>query len=251
MSGNVPSVDWSLIIGAEVFFVVLLWTKKYIHYETRTIPRALIGANRVALYIYWLIMLPGVILHELSHALAALILFVNVQGIVISPTEDEGSVILGMVRHEKAGLLRSMIIGIAPLVAGVLIVLLIGALAFDLTGIYRALVSGDWPTAIRLPTASLAHWWGWGALYLIFTFSANMFPSSADLLPWMWWGLAAAPFLIAALAQLAAPLLPWLVMLVNSAFRGLTLILAFTIVVDIPMLLLLTASAEAIVKQFP
>jgi hypothetical protein len=247
MQGGVPRIDWWLVIGTTFFFIVLARTRLYLHHDAILIPSMLIGTNRLALWLYALFMFPGTLLHELSHAGAALALLVDVHSFSVAPTDD----VLGMVRIEKPDVVRSTIIGLAPLFVGTSIVLIVSALVFDLTHVYDALVQGNWATAANTVIANLSSIWEWAAVYVVFVVSANMFPSHADIPRWLQIVLLFLPVLIAGAISLAAPLAPWLVEATNTVFRWLLLIFGFTLAVDLPILLLLTASTEAIAKQFP
>jgi hypothetical protein len=68
--------------------------------------------------------LPGTFLHEIAHYLMAMALFVKVGKMELIPKiEGEGKVKMGSVQIEKVDLIRSLIVGVAPLILGVAILL--------------------------------------------------------------------------------------------------------------------------------
>jgi hypothetical protein len=86
-------------------------------------------SKKAATYIYTFLFLPGIIFHELSHFLAALFLLVPVGKISLGPVFDEDEkgnlkeIKLGSVAIGKAGLIRGTLIGFAPFIFGVSIIL--------------------------------------------------------------------------------------------------------------------------------
>lgn len=67
-----------------------------------------------------LFFLPGTITHEMAHYFAALILMLQVKEVKIFPEWEKNYIKLGKVLYEKKDLVRSIIVGIAPVLAGFL-----------------------------------------------------------------------------------------------------------------------------------
>lgn len=67
--------------------------------------------------------LPGIIIHELSHFLVASLLFVPVGEIEFMPEIEEGGLKLGSVSIGQTDPIRRFLIGVAPVVAGLSIIL--------------------------------------------------------------------------------------------------------------------------------
>jgi hypothetical protein len=246
MDGELPGIDWGLVLGTTLLFAMLARTQLYLHYEAALMPSMLIGHNRVALWLYAALMFPGTLLHEISHASMATALGIDVQAFDMVPREDA----LASVRIEKPDIVRRVLIGLAPFFTGMCVVLAVGALAFDLTHVYNALVAGQWGEALRTATQNLSSIWGWIALYVVFAVSANMFPSPTDIPPRVQLVFLTFPSLFAGLVDLGGSRLPWLVNLTNTGFQWVLLIFGFTLAIDLPILLLMTAGSEAIAGQF-
>ncbi len=83
-----------------------------------------------------ILFLPGVIIHELSHFLVATILFVKTGTIEFMPVVRGGVVKLGSVEVAHTDPIRRLLIGIAPIVVGVVLLL---ATIYYLTSIQLAM----------------------------------------------------------------------------------------------------------------
>lgn len=229
---------------------MLALTHQFLNYNALFLPTALLGYRKTRLWIYTLVALPGIILHELSHAITALFLLVDVRGFHIGPEEIGNYIRLGYVELGPADALRHSIIGLSPLITGTGVIFVISELTFDITRSYDAFVTSDWIRAIRALGTSLSGKWGWVTIYLIFAVSTHMFPSPADRRKW----LPSALFLLiifgtGAIAGVTGTLTVWLVKPINALFRWLILILGLTLTIDLPILLLFAASVRAVTKQ--
>lgn len=88
-------------------------------------------SKRVSFYLLSIIFLPGTLVHEMSHLIAALITFVPVGRLSLWPEiEENGGVTLGSVAIAQTDPFRRTFIGVAPIVFGSLI-LLLGVFYFE------------------------------------------------------------------------------------------------------------------------
>jgi len=229
-----------------VTLTLLLLVERWIHRHLQGTMLLLTGNREIAVVLYAMPLLPGILLHELSHAFAALLLGVRVGRISIRPKRAGERVQLGFVPVEKTDVVRASLIGLAPLLAGSGAILLIGYTIFGLSAAGAALASGDWA---NLMTGLLGASDAWLWAYAIFAVSNTMLPSRADRQPWtpvllfllltgaLVWAAGLGP----ALAEnLAGPL--------ATALRWLTVMCVFTIVVDLPFVLLI-ALVEKVVGR--
>jgi hypothetical protein len=113
--------------------------------------------------------LPGIIIHELSHFLIAVILFVPVGDMEFMPKANGNAIKLGSVEIGKTDPIRRSLIGFAPIFAGLSIIL---------TAIY--LFSSNFPLFqninIYLYIAIILV-----IIYFLFAVSNTMFSSSRDM----------------------------------------------------------------------
>jgi hypothetical protein len=122
----------------------------------------LVKSKKVSAYLFALLFLPGTYIHEFSHILVSLMLFVPVGKLELIPKLEGEQLKLGSVSISKTDFIRRFLIGVAPLILGVFILVAIVAFAF------------------ANPPGSV--WWKYLIyLYLIFTISNTMFMSKKDL----------------------------------------------------------------------
>ena len=133
---------------------------------------------------YWIIVAPGVAIHELSHWLACKITCTKVHDVVLFSRDG------GHVTHDKRGFLVSAFIGTAPLFVGIALLVLLGQLFLkggldDIT-----LNKGIWTMIKDMGTGIFKYIWenegykDWRFylyLYAAFTLMATLAPSGQDL----------------------------------------------------------------------
>lgn len=167
-------------------FVLLLLLTHWITRHVQGIGYLLTGDGQIALALYFLIMLPGVLLHETSHVLAAWFLRVKVRRFSIGIRPGRGQKIaLGSVEIAHTDPIRSSVIGLAPLTSGCAAILLIGSRVLGLDG----LTAFDWQR-FRGVLQGIYHtpdFWLW--MYLVFAIGNAMLPSEADRRSWRAVGL--------------------------------------------------------------
>jgi hypothetical protein len=142
-----------------------------------------LGDADVALIVYFVIVMPGVVVHELSHWLMAKILGVRVGKLSIGPVRKGRSrrVTLGSVTVGAVDPLRASLIGLAPLLGGTAIILIIGVFVLDVGNLAQTMMDSGFEgilaaleQAVRVPD-----FWLW--LYVIFAISNAMLPSESDM----------------------------------------------------------------------
>lgn len=175
-------------IWVAVAIPILLLMQRWIHTHLHGIALLLTGQLERAVIFYAIVLLPGVLLHELSHWLSATLLGVRTGSFSVIPRlQSDGTVQLGYVEYYKGrnlGPIRESIIGGAPLLAGTAVILLIGLRIFNVTDLAAAIQSGQISTlSTALGSVFQANdfllW-----LYLIFTVANGMMPSRSDRRAW-------------------------------------------------------------------
>ncbi|MEE8389241.1 MAG: M50 family metallopeptidase, partial [Anaerolineae bacterium] len=78
-------MDWTPFLWLTAALALLLLVERWIHRHLQGVMLLLTGDSEIAVMLYALPLLPGIILHELSHAFAALLLGVRVGRISIRP----------------------------------------------------------------------------------------------------------------------------------------------------------------------
>jgi hypothetical protein len=142
-----------------------------------------VGDPDVALYLYFVIVLPGIVLHELSHWLIAFLLGARIRKLSIGPVRKGRSqkVSLGSVQVANVDPIRAGLIGLAPLVFGSAVILLIGNQVLGVSEFAEVValqgmgaILDELRRVVRVADVGL-----W--LYLIFAVSNAMIPSESDM----------------------------------------------------------------------
>lgn len=148
-----------------IIFVVQLIALYFITRKTINnlfyVFQAIFHNQKIVFSLIALLFLPGTIIHELSHFFMAMILFLNVRDIHIFPKWEGNHIRLGYVLYEKQDVVRSIIVGIAPVIVGLLFFWWMSAVdPFQNTNLlFRAFL-----------------------VYVIFIVSSTMFSSKQDLI---------------------------------------------------------------------
>jgi len=177
-------MNWLSPLWLAVALTLLLLIERWIHRHLQGVMILLTGDPEIAVVLYALPLLPGIILHELSHALAAILLGVRVGGISIRPKVKGKRVQLGFVPVEQTDVVRASLIGLAPLLTGSGVILAIGYWVFHLGTIGTALLGRDWSTLFDQLRMAMQAADAWIWAYVIFAVSNTMVPSESDRRAW-------------------------------------------------------------------
>lgn len=166
-------------------------------YELTGSSLLLFRTTKPGIYLFSILVLPGTILHELSHWLTAELLGVKTGAITILPslsgqTKEEQ---LGSVATAKTDPLRGFLIGIAPLLTGLLVLVVLGQLKFSLLTAYGIMVVGNsmlisradratWPVVIVLALLATIVLWRYNL-----ALPSNLINSSTSLFSQLNWVL--------------------------------------------------------------
>lgn len=200
-----------------ILIAILSGLRTKLVYEISGISLLLFGSTKPGLGFYSIFFLPGTIVHELSHWVVAEVLRVKTGEITIFPDDQEGETQrLGSVATAKTDPFRGFLIGLAPFISGILILLILGRLLSDGWGVYL------WWQVVLL-------------IYGIIVTGNSMMISSADRKSW--------PFAIiffALIAVLVSKYYPSLVSnnvsLINSALVPLNIVLGVTAGLNLVMI---------------
>ncbi len=144
--------------------------------------------------LYFFIVWPGVVIHELSHFIGALITLTPIHGLSLTPEEGlKGELLLGKVVHEStSNPFKKVTISGAPFVGGsVALWVFLHALSGDATApLITDALSGNlagythaWWEFIKHMTLAFqyTYWLHWIFVYCIFSISSQLAPSWHDL----------------------------------------------------------------------
>lgn len=137
----------------------------------------------MASVVIFLVLLPGVVLHESAHWLAARVLGLRTGKFRVWPSKQGSHIGLGSVSVERADIWRESLVGLAPLLAGNLVIALIGWMVFATPALLAALAAGEMAATVGHFFAALRTADGLVWAYILFTVGNSMMPSSSDREP--------------------------------------------------------------------
>lgn len=238
------------LLAFTLTLAALIGLSRWITRQVQGLGLRMTGSERVALLAYYLLMLPGIVLHELSHAGMAGLLGMRVGKFELGIRPRGKYVELGSVTVSSGGALRDSLVGLAPFLGGTAVLLLVSYRVFDVAVLGQAWESGGWEGVLAaldgiwlVPDFAL-----WS--YVIFAASNAMIPSPADRQPWLVAGIYIVTTLVAAYTIGGLPVMPAaLTAEVAGLLQSLTLAFLFTLALN----LLVAAGlwlAEAILVLF-
>ena len=93
---------------------LMMVLSRWINRQVQVIGLRLSGDMNVAIMIYYLLMFPGIVLHELSHYLMARLLRMQVGSFALGPKKRRNAIELGSVTVASGGAIRDSLVGLAP-----------------------------------------------------------------------------------------------------------------------------------------
>lgn len=164
-----------------VIFTLTILLQRWLHQHIQAFVIMLTGNSGWALRLLFYLLLPGILLHEASHYVAAKLLLVRTGKVTIGIRNLNSSrSSLGSVTIDRTDPVRESLIGVAPFLVGVGAIWALMGWGFDLwahSGVTFELFfqrvgqyANDWTT--------------WLDLYLVFAVSTAMIPSESDREPW-------------------------------------------------------------------
>ncbi len=231
------------VLAVIVTLAALAFLEKWIHQHLHGLMYLATGHQDAALMMYALPLLPGVALHELSHWVMAKLLGVKTASITLLPKRQrDGHIRLGSVVVQQTDIVRSSLIGVAPLLVGSLVVLAIGYFVLGVGDLGKALQTGDAGAILPALAALLRAPDMWIWMYLLFAIANAMLPSPSDRETWP------PVILFLAVVVLAAYLLGFsrylfeLAPYVMTGVRWLAVTFALTLIADLPFVVLIAVA---------
>ncbi|MBC7224911.1 MAG: hypothetical protein H5T59_11680, partial [Anaerolineae bacterium] len=175
---------WVPVLWALASLAALVVANRWFDRHLWNLAYLLSGDEVVADFVHFAVLLPGVVLHEVSHWVMARLLGLRVGRLEIWPEAGDEGLRLGSVQVQQPDPLRGSLVGVAPLAAGSAVLLLVGWQVFGLEGLLEALAQGDggaiWGAFLTMVRAR--DLWLWA--YLVFAVANAMLPSPADRQAW-------------------------------------------------------------------
>ncbi len=173
---------WFLL---AVTVILLVYVEKWIHSHLYGVGWLLTDDKKSATALYYVLLLPGVFVHEFAQYLVAGALNIKIKRVIAWPeAQDDGTLRLDFVQIKKAGRVSTAIIGAAPLIVGLALVWVISNHVLNLEDLLTALGKGDLnllgPALQKLVRTRDFFLW----LYLVFAISNAMLPTPSDRQGW-------------------------------------------------------------------
>ncbi|MBX7214707.1 MAG: hypothetical protein K1X39_11900 [Thermoflexales bacterium] len=172
------------LLAFLVTFGLLLLLARLANQLLQALGLLLTGRRDSMLLLYAVLLLPGVTLHELSHAAMARLLGVRVRRMSLLPAREGDRIRLGFVEMDRMDAFRSSLVGAAPLLIGTLVLGLIGLAVFDGTRLNSALLGGDLNAILQQLGAVFRAPDAWVWFYIVFAVANSMTPSPSDMQSW-------------------------------------------------------------------
>lgn len=106
------------ILGFFAELLLLFFASRILTQELSQFFYRVTHSKKVSIYFLAFIFLPGTFIHEASHALSAIVLFVKVHNFELMPQLSGDSLKLGSVEISKTDIVRNFFIGVAPFIVG-------------------------------------------------------------------------------------------------------------------------------------
>ena len=164
--------------------ILLYWLQRWITQHVQGIGLLLFNSADYGMTLLWLVLVPGILLHEASHWLTARLLGLKTGKFSFTPRNSKGQIVLGSVEVQRTNVFKDSLVGLAPFLAGTLALLILGYAVFDVGALGRAWEDNAWQRMAGLLAGTLqvddAFLW----LYLVFAISNAMMPSPSDRESW-------------------------------------------------------------------
>ncbi len=168
-----------------VVILPLVWIEKWIHSHLYGVGWLLTHNEKSATALYYVLLSPGVFVHEFVQYIVAGALNVKIKRVIAWPeAQKDGTLRLDFVRIQKANRAQNAVLGAVPLIAGLALVWLISSQLLNLDQVVEAIPSGDLNrigSALR-EAASAPDFLLW--MYFIFTISNAMLPTPTERQAW-------------------------------------------------------------------
>lgn len=160
--------------------VALAWLSRMVSLRVQVVTYYLTGSRDMSHVIIFLVLLPGVILHESAHWLTARLVGLRTGKFRVWPRKQGDYIGLGSVSVERGDVWRDSLVGVAPLIFGNLVIALIGWRVFATPALLVALAEGRLIDAVLVFAEGIGTADGLVWAYVIFTVGNSMMPSSSD-----------------------------------------------------------------------
>jgi hypothetical protein len=172
-----------LLVGLALALAILAWLSRQISLRVQMVVFLTTRSANLAMLVLFLLLLPGIFVHEAAHWLAAKVLGLKTSKFRVWPRPKGKHIGMGSVSVQRGNLWQDGLVGVAPLLAGTAAIALIGDQIFQANAVSAVLWDGLWGAAL------VAFWQALGGAdgalwaYLLFAIANAMMPSPSDREP--------------------------------------------------------------------
>jgi hypothetical protein len=228
-------INWTAFLYLVLLLVPLVYLERYLQREIQAVFLLLTRQPEISMALFSLLFLPGVLLHELSHFIVAKVVDVPTGRFSIIPRKlGDGRIRLGYVETVQTDFVRDALIGVAPLVSGVVFVAVVGVSRLGINSLWDGMLQGKMSSLNPILSSIIARpdFWLW--FYLVFTVSSTMLPSASDRRAWL-------PLILVLLFFFVIILIigvgPWLLSTIGAtlkaAVNAVTMVLGITVLIHL------------------
>jgi len=172
------------VIAAFLLSLLLLaWVSRQLSLQIQLLFHLITRNGDLTIVLLFLLLLPGIVIHEGAHWIAAYVLGLKPSKFRVWPKKQRQHIGLGSVNVRGGQLWQESIVGMAPLIVGSILLALIGEYIFDARQFSLAIGEQRWLASIYTLQQALLKPDGilWG--YLLFAIGNAMMPSASDREP--------------------------------------------------------------------
>lgn len=147
------------LIMLALYVTVIFFLSRITVRELFMTAKKILKKDRLVYMFMAILLFPGTLLHEMAHYISAKILFLKVTEIKLIPEWHTNDLKLGHVTYMKADVFRGILVGIAPIFAGLAVLIWLSGITV--------------PEGSKIGTALL--------IYAVLIISTTMFSSKQDL----------------------------------------------------------------------
>ncbi|MEZ4860517.1 MAG: hypothetical protein R3C14_04395 [Caldilineaceae bacterium] len=213
--------------------LLLAWFSRQLSLYIQMVFFALTRNGDQTIVFLFLLLLPGVIIHEAAHWGAARLLGLKTGKFRVWPKKQGKQIGMGSVSVQRGSLWQDSIVGLAPLVLGSVLIAWIGQQIFAAEQLSAALGAQQWAESLWIFRSAFKQPDGVVWAYLLFAIGNAMMPSASDrepLLPLIFYSLLALILYVI----LGLPLTPFTALLtwLTPLLQSLSSAFIFTILLD-------------------
>jgi hypothetical protein len=234
---NISGFEGLIYFGLSL--LLFLFVQRWLHRELQSVLLLITRKPALAIGLFSVLFFPGVLLHEFSHLIAAVILRVKTGRFSVIPrVMPDGKIRMGYVETAVTDPFRDTLIGTAPLISGLAVIATLGVSRLGLLALTIQAFNGQWGNFFNgiVSIPKLPDFWLW--FYLAFTISSTMLPSNSDRRAWLPVILTVSGITILALLAGAGD---WMLIniapLVNQGLRMLAVIFGVSLIIHLGLVL--------------